>query len=47
MGGAPSRILESPALFLGGSDVLKEESFFTSNGIAAVLSVGDEAPPAE
>ena len=47
MGGAPSRILESPALYLGGADVLKDESFLTSIGITAVLSVGDETPPAE
>jgi len=47
MGGAPSRVLDSPALYLGGADVLKDESFFTSNGITAILSVGDETPPAE
>lgn len=47
MGGAPSRILDSPALYLGGVDIFKDESFFTSNGISAVLSVGDEAPPVE
>ena len=47
MGGAPSRILDSPALFLGGADVLKDETFFTRHGISAVLSVGDETPPAE
>jgi len=46
MGGAPSRILASPSLFLGGADVLKDESFFTSHGISAVLSLGDEVPPA-
>ena len=47
MGGSPSRILESPTLYLGGADVLKDESFFTSNAISAVLSVGDESPPPE
>ena len=47
MGGAPSRILDSPALYLGGADVLKDEPFFTYNGITAILSVGDQAPPAE
>ena len=47
MGGTPSRVLESPAILLGGADVLKDESFFTSNAISSVVSVGDEAPPAE
>jgi len=47
MGGAPSRILDSPALYLGGADVLKDDSFVTSHGITAVLSLGDEAPPTE
>ena len=45
MGGAPSRVLEEPALWLGGADALKDDTFFTSSGISAVVSVGDEAPP--
>lgn len=44
MGGAPSRILDSPALYLGGADAVKDGSFFEANGISAVLSVGDDAP---
>ena len=47
MGGAPSRILDAPALYLGGVDAFKDESFFTRRGISAVLSVGDEAPPVD
>ena len=34
-------------LYLRGADALQNESFFTSNGIFAVLSVGDEAPPSD
>lgn len=44
MGGAPSRILDDPPLFLGGADVLKDKRFFESNGITAVLSLGEEEP---
>ena len=47
MGGAPSRILDAPALYLGGVDAFKDESFFTRHGISAILSVGDEAPPVD
>ena len=45
--GRASRILESPALYIGGADVLKVQAFATSNGITAILSVGDETPPAD
>ena len=45
MGGAPSRILDSPSLFLGGADAIKDAKFLDEQAITAVLSVGDETPP--
>ena len=44
MGGAPSRVLDEPPLFLGGADVVKDAQFFDTHRITAVLSLGDEAP---
>eukprot|EP00746_Dinoflagellata_sp_MGD_P005782 gnl/MRDRNA2_/MRDRNA2_111205_c0_seq1.p1 gnl/MRDRNA2_/MRDRNA2_111205_c0~~gnl/MRDRNA2_/MRDRNA2_111205_c0_seq1.p1 ORF type:complete len:359 (-),score=52.78 gnl/MRDRNA2_/MRDRNA2_111205_c0_seq1:15-1091(-) len=44
MGGAPSQIFSD--LWLGGQDVLGDESFFAKNNIGYVLSLGPSAPNA-
>ena len=46
MGGAPSTLLQEPALMLGGADVLEDggDGFFATHGIGAVLSVCDKRP---
>ena len=46
MGGAPSTLLQEPALMLGGADVLEDggDGFFSTHGIGAVLSVCDKRP---
>lgn len=42
--GRPSEVL--PGIFLGGSNVINDGSFFACNGITHVVSVCDRVPPA-
>jgi len=45
MGGRPSKIFDSPAVWLGSANILEEKDFFNENDIFAVVSICEQTVP--